>query len=321
MVVSRGTVSSVRRPQKDKYVFNNLAAVANEQFVRRVQKILAYHGYDPSDTVLGTSFCSARVNRPLENEFAKIFGNHFSLGGLAGFPLGGVTAFREMASAIPTNGSCLLVYGPHLAVDEDGVVDETREDGVQRCTCSTRAAKNVIRVMLRKHEPGRQIEDKRRDQLVRKTTKSLSGGKPTKRANADGTGEKEEPDKEMELPLEENFDLKMIDQTLMPHGRRFIEQTEDPTVELAMAMFDAQDELMQNILAEACSSIERGSRIALLGGVQINTPEGLPDYFMPLKFELRDHEGQLLENLLWRDSRKARKTPQTTSKRRRKKLD
>lgn len=295
--------------QNDKYVSSNLAVVANPQFVKRVQKILLYHGYDPQDTILGTSFCSNPSNRPLENEFVKIYGNHFNLGGLAGFPLGGVTGFKEMASSIPTNGSCLVVYGPHLAVDADGVVDEFHRNGALWCKCATRAAKNVIRVMLKSQDEMRTIECTPVDkQIVEKDD-------PRTPKKAD------EKDEEMETPLAENFDLKMVDKTLMPHGKRFTEPTNDPTVDLAMAMFDAQDELMQNIVAEGCKSVDAGSKIAMLGGVQINTPEGLPDYFMPLKFELRDHSGQLVENLLWRDSRKTKKSPHSQKRRRRKKVD
>eukprot|EP00541_Cyclophora_tenuis_P019008 CAMPEP_0116554448 /NCGR_PEP_ID=MMETSP0397-20121206/7599_1 /TAXON_ID=216820 /ORGANISM="Cyclophora tenuis, Strain ECT3854" /LENGTH=369 /DNA_ID=CAMNT_0004079613 /DNA_START=1 /DNA_END=1110 /DNA_ORIENTATION=+ len=306
------------RPQRnklmelnEKYVSSNLAVVSNPQFVRRVKKILTYHGYDPQDTLLGTSFCSHPSNRPLENEFVKLYGNHFNLGGLAGFPMGGIAAFKEMASSIPTNGSCLVVYGPHLAVDEKGVVDEFHKNGALTCKCASRAAKNVIRVMLRSQEEAhlRRIE----------SDSAAAAQQIVEKEDAEGEGAIDESqDEEMEAPLAQNVDLRMVDSTLMPHGKRFTEPTDDPTVALAMAMFDAQDELMQNIVMEGCEAIDAGSKIALLGGVQINTPEGLPDYFMPLKFELRDHNGLMVENLLWRDSRKSKRTPQSQRRRRRK---
>ena len=41
---------------------------------------------------------------------------------------------------------------------------------------------------------------------------------------------------------------------------------------------------------------ERG--IAILGGVQINTSPRYLDYFQPMRFDLIDRNGQLVENLL-----------------------
>jgi hypothetical protein len=33
-----------------------------------------------------------------------------------------------------------------------------------------------------------------------------------------------------------------------------------------------------------------------LGGLQINTPEGLSDYFLPLRFEVRDSSNKLVSD-------------------------
>jgi hypothetical protein len=38
--------------------------------------------------------------------------------------------------------------------------------------------------------------------------------------------------------------------------------------------------------------------IALLGGVQINTPIGTSEYFLPKVFEIRNNKGELVVNLL-----------------------
>jgi len=38
-------------------------------------------------------------------------------------------------------------------------------------------------------------------------------------------------------------------------------------------------------------------KIAVLGGIQINTPEGMSDYFKPLSFEIYDNSGKLVEDM------------------------
>ena len=46
-----------------------------------------------------------RINRGLETKLAQKFGgNSFSMGGLAGFPFGGVTSFGAFAHHIPNPG-------------------------------------------------------------------------------------------------------------------------------------------------------------------------------------------------------------------------
>jgi hypothetical protein len=69
-------------------------------------------------------------------------------------------------------------------------------------------------------------------------------------------------------------------------------------VELPYALFDAQDELMQKIVAKGCSNVAGNGKIALLGGIQINTPEGMADYFLPLRFDIRDNRGVVFDDFM-----------------------
>merc|ERR1712003_423549 len=89
---------------------------------------LAEHGYGGT-TLLASSLCCDEVNRVLEKDFSAIYGDNFSMGGLAGFAFGGVTSFGAMAHHIPKDGSCLVVYGPHVGVDSDGVVGKIDRRG------------------------------------------------------------------------------------------------------------------------------------------------------------------------------------------------
>lgn len=84
---------------------------------------------------------------------------------------------------------------------------------------------------------------------------------------------------------------------LLPFGERLLE-ARDPMVELPHALFEAQDELMQKIIAKGCKEVAGRGKIALLGGIQINTPDGVSDFFLPLRFELLNNKGIMIEDLM-----------------------
>mmetsp|Transcript_21867 Transcript_21867/g.37191 ORF Transcript_21867/g.37191 Transcript_21867/m.37191 type:complete len:296 (-) Transcript_21867:103-990(-) len=88
-----------------------------------------------------------------------------------------------------------------------------------------------------------------------------------------------------------------LQDTLMSYGDR-LENAKDVT-ELPMVLFDAQTEMMEELVSEGCKQEDIQGFVCLLGGIQINTPSGVSDYFLPLKFELRDKEGELIKDLMW----------------------
>lgn len=58
-------------------------ALTNEQFCKLIKKNLAKHGYG-DDSLVATSLCCDEVNRTLEKDLSKLYGQYFSFGGLAG---------------------------------------------------------------------------------------------------------------------------------------------------------------------------------------------------------------------------------------------
>lgn len=72
---------------------------------------------------------------------------------------------------------------------------------------------------------------------------------------------------------------------------------QNPMGELPFAIYGTQTELIDSIVREGVGGVkERG--IAILGGVQINTSPQYLDYFQPMRLDLIDSNGQLVENLL-----------------------
>jgi Limiting CO2-inducible proteins B/C beta carbonyic anhydrases len=214
-------------------------------------------------TLVATSLCADEVNRPLEKALSLAYGPHFSMGGLAGFPFSGVTGFGAMAHHIPDGGSCLIVYGPHVGVDAEGKVGTVDRRGRAKGGSCCGSA-----VAAAGYVEG-----------------VLDGG-------------------ERAPPATEAFDAQQnyVGNLLLPHGDR-LQAAVDPMVELPYALFDSQDDLMQEIISKACGNVHDPGRIACLGGIQINTPAGMDDYFLPLRFDIRDNKGNLLETLIEYDCR------------------
>ena len=84
---------------------------------------------------------------------------------------------------------------------------------------------------------------------------------------------------------------------LLPHAGR-LEAAENKMVELPFALFDAQKGLMDHIVKAGAANVAGKGKIAVLGGIQINTPnegdDAMEDYFLPLSMEVYDHRGNVI---------------------------
>lgn len=234
-------------------------SLTNDETVKMVTKALSANGYTEKQTLLATSLCCDEVNRTLEKDFRAVYGDNFQMGGLAGFPFGGITSFGAMAHHIPTGGSCLIIYGPHVGVDAAGAVGKINRrgrEGSGACCGSATAAAGYV--------------------------DSVHTGSQTVAT---------------ELPAEpEDAQQAYVGALLLPYAER-LANAADKNVEVPLALFDGMDEMMKKIVAAACGEVGGDGKIALLGGIQINTPEGMPDYFLPKVFELRSNQGDVIKTL------------------------
>jgi hypothetical protein len=234
-------------------------AMTNAGLVSRVTNYLKGYGYGET-TLLATSLCCDEVSRTLEKDFGKIYGGNFSMGGLAGFPFGGVTSFRAMAVHIPDNGSCLIVYGPHVGIDTDGEVGKVNRHGrhsPNACCGSACAAAGHVGCVLRGEVP--EITEASMDPL----------------------------------DLEQQY----VNMLLQPYAAR-LEKSPEPMVELPLSLYNAQKKLMDRIVEAGCEAVGGDGKIALLGGIQINTPEEESDYFLPLDFLIRNNRNSLIKDFM-----------------------
>mmetsp|Transcript_17674 Transcript_17674/g.24929 ORF Transcript_17674/g.24929 Transcript_17674/m.24929 type:complete len:263 (+) Transcript_17674:43-831(+) len=235
-------------------------SLTGKSLASSVQKCLSAQGYKNETTLLAMSLCCDEVNRELESYFKEIYAENFSMGGLAGFPFGGVTSFGAMAHHIPEDGSCLVVYGPHVGIDLDGTVGKVNRRGraISGACCGSATAAAAY-------------------------VKGVSGGKIAPAAFPSDP-----------LDAQQYF----VGNMLLPHSSR-LESASEVAVELPLSLFDAQNDFMKKIVDKACGEVHGDdAKIALLGGIQINTPEGYPEYFLPKVFEIYNNKGDKISDLL-----------------------
>jgi Limiting CO2-inducible proteins B/C beta carbonyic anhydrases len=206
-----------------------------------------------------------------------MYGNHFDMGGLSGCPFGGVSAFNIMASHIPDRGSCLILYGPHIGIDSFGGL-----------TTPSTGSSSTLHAQPRK-----------------KTTVS-SDGCCLGALNAaeflkSSTSDKSQSKNDTDVPI---WDIQQhfVNDMLLPYKKR-LDGASEPLVELVYALYDAQTDLMEKIIARGCVNVGGDGMISLLGGIQVNTPSNMPDFFLPLRFDVFDNRCSIIEKIILPPSR------------------
>ena len=253
---SASSVINVMNNAKNKFP----GAITAHQLARSLDVVLGPRGFDKETTLLGTSFCCDEVCRDTEDELKEVYGQNFNIGGIAGFPFGGNTAFGAMSHHIPTGGTLVLVYGPHVGIDFDGIVGKVNRRGHKGsgACCNTAIA-------------------------------AMAYAKAVKAGTTIHSPDPSDPTDSQQV---------FVNSALLEHADRLLEAA-DPHAELPHAVYDCQDALMKRILDKCCPvDVPKGTKIALLGGVQINTPEGTPEYFLPKKFHLLNSSGEIEEDLI-----------------------
>jgi len=233
--------------------------ITAHQLARSLDVILSSLGVEKTNTLLATSFSGDEVNRDVEDELRALFGQNFNMGGIGGFPFGGQTALGALAHHVPENGTCLIVYGPHVGIDFDGVIGRVNRRGHHGsgACCNTALASLAYVKAVR---AGEQIHS---------------------------------PDPSDPIDAQQVF----VDSALLEHGER-LEKAENPNIELPHAMYDCIEAFFKRLMKKCARDFRDNVTIVMLGGIIVNTPEGTPEYFLPKKFDLCNNTGEVAHDLL-----------------------
>ncbi|MBD3616108.1 MAG: hypothetical protein HUJ22_05995 [Gracilimonas sp.] len=102
---------------------------------KRILKELDEQSIKPRDCIWGTSICSDEVNNSLLG-LSKHFKapGPFFFGGISGIPFTGKTGFKAFSSHIPDDGGAVILYGPHIGLNKEGVIGKVHREGQENPT-------------------------------------------------------------------------------------------------------------------------------------------------------------------------------------------
>jgi len=99
---------------------------------------------EPCDVMFADSICSDDVNSIQYPARAREFLGPFKLGGLDGFPFGGLTGMAAFASHVPDHGAVFIYYGPHIGISKSGTIGEIQRYGQSKNSGCCGAAKGAL---------------------------------------------------------------------------------------------------------------------------------------------------------------------------------
>jgi hypothetical protein len=70
------------------------------------------------------------------------------LGGLDGFPFGGLTGMAAFASHVPDHGAVFIYYGPHVGISKSGTIGEIQRYGQSKNSGCCGAAKGALNRLI-----------------------------------------------------------------------------------------------------------------------------------------------------------------------------
>ena len=92
-----------------------------------------------------------------------------------------------------------------------------------------------------------------------------------------------------------DFQQNAVQELILPHGKR-LNDADNRMLELPYALYESQNLLMSEIIKKGSGGLKKTT--AVLGGIQINTSPDTLDYFHPLRFDIIDENGEVVQDLL-----------------------
>lgn len=244
----------VTQEAEDSQKFHFPGAMLSSDADQKIARTLAARGFTPDNTLFGHSVCSDEVNNRKE-QLIPLMSNRwkegFFLGGLGGLPFSGKSGFGAYLHHVPDSGKLLVLFAPHVGIDEDGRVGALQRDGQSKVSTACGAAVGAYKAI-------RQKQKKSDPLLIMDTLK------------------KEDTDL---------FDpqIEKIVSLLAPRLEG-IEDSVDSIAFVTYQMYAIIRELMENIISSTDDLYDSAIEVAVVGGIMINRRKG-GDFFQPLSFE------------------------------------
>lgn len=227
-------------------------AMLSSDIDEALYKALKSRGFTPANTLFGHSVCADEVNNRKEQLVPLMvdrWEEGFALGGLGGLPFAGKSGFGAYLHHVPDEGKLLVLFAPHVGIDEIGTVGALRRDGQAKVSSACGAAVGAYKALQK-----------------------------AKKAAADPL-----PVLEVENSREYDPELRNIVDLLAPRLEG-IEESADSISFLTYQMYGIIRELITAEILEQKDLFDSATEVAVVGGIMINRRKG-GDFFQPLSLE------------------------------------
>lgn len=232
--------------------------------LRQSKHVLLREGFDANNTLFAQSVCADEINHDVNDIthlFSSYLGEVFHLGGLAGIPFTGKTGFVAFSHHIPDDGHLFILFAPHVGISDSLNLGKYTRTG-QICegnACG--AAIGALNYCLScNHIP-----------------------------DARALGEN---------PLD--YQMQFIISQLAPHAAEINSYDDENEKQAALVkqMYLISKSFLDGIVdTRITDSHGKAVKIAILGGIQINMPRPMVDFFQPIFFQVLEN-GKAPKDLL-----------------------
>ena len=213
-------------------------AMLSSDVDRAIAKTLQARGFTPANTIFAHSVCSDEVNIRKE-QLIPIMINRwqegFTLGGLGGLPFAGKSGFGAYLHHVPDSGKLLVLFAPHVGIDEIGRIGSLQRDGQAKVSTACGAAIGAYK----------QLQEKKK-----------TASDPLLVFEADN-------------PREYDPQLKDIVNLLAPRLEG-IDESADSIGFVTYQMYGIIRELITACITETPDLFDFASEVAVVGGIMIN---------------------------------------------------
>lgn len=234
-------------------------AIPGIQFTSDVVQILNDNAFTFENTLFSISRCPDAANTQT-TFFHEYFGGEFQLNGLAGIPSMDKDRFRAGLKQIPDDGNLFIFYTSHMGINDKGELGYTSRKGQKKDSLCCSAALHYL------------------DKARKENDIILNGGHRKIYVPDIDWENKEQVEVEQRLARFNNLILSAPNQKL-----ELVHMTSE-------AAYEKIDSMIYRTINKR--GLQFDGKIAIVGAMTINTPNGMENYVSLKRFEIRDYSNK-----------------------------
>lgn len=260
----------VTSPCHDALLNDFPGALPGKVVVRRCAAALRKFGVVPGNSIYCQSMCPEEINNKtgdLAGMMGELWGSCYPIGGAGGVPTVGRVGFKTIMKHAPHGGNIVVLFGPHVAISEQGELGSYRRSGQDHSSAACHA---VLSAYASLH-----------------ATNGHCGCFASSNKNIRGKLHDKAPSlKRIFADLHQDFDASdkqhaELRQALLKH----LEQIDNAVNPISASLQTSLNFITAKIRRILPKQFD--GQLILMGGILVNMPMPFEDHFLPTLFELR----------------------------------